>query len=140
MKILNIYSVSIFHHAYWICQFFQLYDLVGWLPLVRNASSIISIEYQWKEGCCAHLSNFRGGGVHFATYFCFLSSIRYNISTAEYDGWDSAVNSSIQTERAPVFNGEAQQGRSFSQLSDVYERFGFSKQQATEVGYRGRVK
>lgn len=71
---------------------------------------------------------------------CFLSSIRYNISTAEYDGWDSAVNSSITTENAQVFNGDPQlRRRTFSQLSDVYEQFGFTKEEATKVGYRDRV-
>lgn len=77
---------------------------------------------------------------NFTTYFCFLSSIRYNISTAEYDGWDSSVNSSIITESTAVFNGGPQLNRrTFSQLSDVYEQFGFTKQEAIEVRYRGRV-
>lgn len=73
--------------------------------------------------------------------FCLLSSIRYNISTAEYDGWDSAVNSGITKENnVLVFDGDdALKRRTISQLSDVYARFGFSKQEALEVRYRGTV-
>ena len=65
---------------------------------------------------------------------------RYNISTAEYDGWDSAVNSSIARLRnIRVLDGDTENGEAtlnpetISELSDVYERFGFSTEEAREV-------
>ena len=67
---------------------------------------------------------------------------RYNISTAEYDGWDSAVNSSIGRTVDGVLNGATVAGqgsplerRLFSELTDVYERFGFTYDEAREVCY-----
>ena len=67
---------------------------------------------------------------------------RYNISTGEYDGWDSAVNSSIGRTVDSVLNGATVAGqgsplerRLFSELTDVYERFGFTYDEAREVCY-----
>ena len=72
---------------------------------------------------------------------------RYNISTAEYDGWDSAVNSSIGRTVDGVLNGATVAGqgsplerRLFSELTDVYERFGFSSDKAREVCMSRRVE
>lgn len=63
---------------------------------------------------------------------------RYNISTAEYDGWSGAVNSSISRIRESVLDGgnnnEVELNRRIiSELPDVYERFGFTFDQAKEV-------
>lgn len=66
---------------------------------------------------------------------------RYNISTAEYDGWDSAVNSSIaRLSNIDVLDGATNGGEAdingevISELSDVYTQFGFETEEAREVG------
>lgn len=69
--------------------------------------------------------------------------IRYNISTAEYDGWSGSVNSSIaRVNNVRVLDGDTENGnptvrrKAVSELSDVYEQFGFSSKEAAEVGRR----
>ena len=71
-----------------------------------------------------------------------FNACRYNISTAEYDGWDGAINSNVSQVRAQVLDGATQdgdadlRGRTISNLTDVYEQFGFTFDEATEVSRR----
>ena len=53
---------------------------------------------------------------------------RYNISTGEYDGWDSSINSSISRTSALVFNEASNKVNSRQTISplDVYSQFGFN--------------
>ncbi len=60
--------------------------------------------------------------------------LRYNISTADYDGWtDPNVNSSLVRESMSVFNGEGNTNAQVSPL-DVYTDYGFDNiEDAAEV-------
>ena len=60
---------------------------------------------------------------------------RYNISTAEYDGWDSSVNADIERVNAEVLDGPNDDVRTrvVSELEDVYEQFGFTVEVARQV-------
>ena len=66
-----------------------------------------------------------------------LSSLRYNISTGEYNGWDSSVNSSIVRRRVDVFNDNTNNVNNRRVISDldVYSQFDFNTTQARAVGY-----
>ncbi|CAI8031608.1 Protein DD3-3 [Geodia barretti] len=105
------------------------------------------IETLWSRD--NHLGNTIGGfpisynwTIPDLTHEHCVLRIRYNISTGEYDGWDSAVNSSIGRTVDSVLNGATVAGqgsplerRLFSELTDVYERFGFTYDEARERGY-----
>jgi hypothetical protein len=105
------------------------------------------IETLWSRD--NHLGNTIGGfpisynwTIPDLTHEHCVLRIRYNISTGEYDGWDSAVNSSIGRTVDSVLNGATVAGqgsplerRLFSELTDVYERFGFTYDEAREVCY-----
>ena len=98
------------------------------------------IETQWSRD--NHLGNTRGG---YPIYYnwtipniphehCILR-IRYNISTADYDAWNGATNSSIQhLSNIRVFDGQNTVRRTISEL-DVYSQFGFSQEESRERGY-----
>jgi hypothetical protein len=106
------------------------------------------IETLWSRD--NHLGNTIGGfpisynwTIPDLTHDHCVLRIRYNISTAEYNGWDSAVNSSIGRLRdIRVLDGATVAGEDpplnpkvISELTDVYERFGFSSDEARERGY-----
>ena len=60
---------------------------------------------------------------------------RYNISTGEFDGFNSSVNSSIKRVTATVFNAETNTVTLNKQISelDVYSKFGFDFESAKQV-------
>ena len=63
---------------------------------------------------------------------------RYNISTLEYEAWDSGVNSSLQRVREDVFDGVNNDGEddiNREQISelDVWSRFNFNFMEAAAV-------
>ena len=69
---------------------------------------------------------------------CFnLSTIRYNISTGDYDGWNSSVNSDVIKENIRVLGadnqGQLNMNRRQVSTLDVYSKFGFNKTYAEEV-------
>lgn len=61
---------------------------------------------------------------------------RYNISTADYSGWDSSVNSSLRRVNARVFddrnNADGLGNEQISEL-DVHSQFNLNEDQAREV-------
>ena len=70
--------------------------------------------------------------IHTHTHTC-THTHRYNISTADYDAWNGATNSSIQRlTNIRVFDGQNIVRRTISEL-DVYSQFGFSEEQSREV-------
>lgn len=103
------------------------------------------IETVWSRD--NHLGNTIGG---FPAYYnwtvpndpnehCVLR-IRYNISTLEYEAWDSGVNSSLQRVREDVFDGVNNDGEddiNREQISelDVWSRFNFNFMEAAARGY-----
>jgi len=66
---------------------------------------------------------------------CICCTHRYNISTADYDAWDGATNSSIERRtNVRVFNGDTNNfvREEVSDL-DVYSQYGFSREEALQV-------
>ena len=69
-----------------------------------------------------------------------MTDSRYNISTAEYDGWDGGIDSSVeQQSNVQVLDGSTTDGnptrrrKIISSLSSVYTQFGFGFEEAAEV-------
>jgi hypothetical protein len=100
------------------------------------------VESLWSRD--NHLGNGMGGYANLYNWtipdlpheHCVFRA-RYNISTAEYDGWDSSINSSILRRSHMVFNEATNQVNDRETISelDVYSQFGFNFTTAKARGY-----
>ena len=66
---------------------------------------------------------------------------RYNISSGEYNGFDSFINSDIGTEQAKIFNPQTNTVTLNKKIStlDVYSKFGFDYNSAKEVSNNATI-
>ena len=68
----------------------------------------------------------------------YIFVLRYNITSGEYDGFNSSINSSIMKVQEKIFNPQTNTvslTKRISQL-DVYSKFGFNYEEAKSVSFQ----
>ncbi len=69
-----------------------------------------------------------------------LLLFRYNITSGEYNGFNSSINSSVESVQATIYNPDTNKVNLNKKISklDVYSKFGFNYETAKEVSIQAQ--